>query len=120
MQPHALLLLLALTLAPTALAKSKQPFVNSYSSNDCTGQGANDKVKFPSGCVAFDPANDYVLVNFGTELDTVTAVSVFSDGDCKTSAGPAVTAPNPGTPAQCISMKDWKSGQKWGSVKTGL
>ena len=103
-----------------ATAFAKDPWVSSYYNADCTGAGAGDAVNVDSdGCSVFDSKYDAVMVNFGTNLDEIDSLSVYSDANCMDFAGPAVTSPMADdTPAVCVSQK--QHGAKWGSVQKTL
>ena len=100
--------------ATTAFAKA--PWVSSFYNADCTGAGAGDAVSVSSyTCAPFDSTYNAVAVNFGTNLDEITSVSVFTDADCQIPAGADITAiMADNTPQQCISQS--AHGKKWGSV----
>ena len=104
--------------ATTAFAKN--PWVSSFYNADCTGAGAGDAVSMNvDDCVPFDSKYNAIGVNFGTELDEVTSVSVFSDAKCQVPAGADITASMAsGTPQQCINQS--QHGAKWGSVQKTL
>lgn len=104
--------------ATTAFCKN--PWVSSYYDADCSGTGAGDSVSIDvDDCVPFDSTYNAVKVNFGTELEEITSLSVFSDANCMTPAGPDITASMAyGTPAQCINQS--QHGAKWGSVRKTL
>lgn len=100
--------------ATAALAKA--PWVSSFYNADCTSNGAGDAVNIIlDNCVIFDSKYDAVAVNFGTSLEEITSLNVYSDANCTVFAGPAITSSMAdGTPQQCISQS--KHGAKWGSV----
>lgn len=105
-----------ITLFATA-AFAKDPWVSSYYNADCTDDGAGDAVSFSSeNCVAFDSVYNSVMVNFGSGIDRITSVSVFSDANCLNPAGADVSSSLANdTVAQCINQRQW--GDKWGSVR---
>ena len=111
---HYQTLILAL-FASAAMAK-KGPWVSSFASDTCSGDGAGDAVEMMSeACAPFHPVYDSIGVNFGGGYQ-VRSISVFWDGDCKNPAGKNITADlGSGLPQQCISMRYW--GAKWGSVQ---
>ena len=111
---HYQTLLVAL-FAATAFAKD--PWVSSFYNADCTGPGAGDAVNVDGDeCVPFDSKYDAVAVNFGTNLDEIDALNVFSDANCMNYAGTAITSPMADqTPQQCVSQS--RHGGKWGSVQ---
>ena len=104
--------------ATTALAK--YPWVSSYYNADCTGPGAGDSVSIEEdACSPFDSKYNAVAVNFGTNDNEITSVSVFSDANCEVPAGKDITSSMAyGTPQQCISQS--QHGAKWGSVRMTL
>ncbi|CAF9941226.1 hypothetical protein IMSHALPRED_002481 [Imshaugia aleurites] len=103
-----------------ATAFAKDPYVSSYYNADCTGDDAGDKVKVDSeACSVFDSKYDAVKVNFGTNLEEIDSLSVYSDANCMNFAGPAITSPMADdTPAVCVSQQ--QNGAKWGSVRATL
>ena len=100
-----------------ATAFAKDPWVSSFYNADCTGAGAGDAVNVDvDACVVFDSKYDAVAVNFGTNLDEIDALNVFSDANCMNYAGTAITSPMADqTPQQCVSQS--RHGGKWGSVQ---
>ena len=112
---HYQTLLVTFTFATTALAK--WPFVTSHSATDCSGSGAGDSVSLVSdGCSAFNPKYNNIYVNFGSGLEEYSSVSVFSDANCETFAGPNINSSMAdNTPAQCIDMQ--AHGAKWASAR---
>lgn len=110
--------LLVVLFATTAFAKD--PWVSSFYNADCTGAGAGDAVNVDvDNCVAFDSKYDAVAVNFGTNLDEISSLSVYSDANCQVFAGSAITSDvADGTPQQCVSQS--KHGAKWGSIQKTL
>ena len=113
MQP--LSLSLVLLLATTALAKD--PYIHSFSNADCSGSDAGDKVSISvDECTVVNTKYNSVQVNFGTMLEEITLLDVFSDQNCTVYAGkPINTTMAAGTPAQCV-LQD-KHGGKWLSVQ---
>lgn len=91
--------------------------MSSFYNADCTGNGAGDAVNVAvDNCQPFDSKYNAVAVNFGTELDEITSLSVYSDAHCQVPAGAAITSSRAdGTPQQCISQS--AHGGKWGSVQ---
>ena len=108
----------ALLATTTTTVFAKSPFVHSFYNADCTGPDAGDKVSIKGlDCVPFDSKYDAVQVNFGTFMDQVDSLEVFSDDKCLVYAGKAVTSPRAdNTPAQCVLQS--VHGAKWGSVRT--
>ncbi|KAF6239761.1 hypothetical protein HO173_002307 [Letharia columbiana] len=98
-------------------ALAKDPWVSSFYNADCTSNGAGDAVNIEvDDCVPFDSKYDAVAVNFGTDLEEMTSLNVYSDASCTVFAGPSITSSlADDTPQQCISQS--KHGAKWGSVQ---
>lgn len=66
---------------------AKDPWVSSYDNDDCSSPGAGDSVSIDvDACVPFDSKYNTVAVNFGSELDEITSLSVFLDANCETPA----------------------------------
>ena len=107
---HLSTILLPLALSAAALAapstNTTTPFpltkratygwLSSYAPDDTTCKGFYYKPARPkvyADCLKFSPVSDNVGINWGTWPLSYTGLDIFSDDNCKVSAGPRVDAP---------------------------
>ncbi|MCJ1275989.1 hypothetical protein MMC21_003794 [Puttea exsequens] len=93
----------------SVLEKRSYPWVGSFHTSDCSGTPVGDRPKIKDKCIAWQPAAEYVGVNFGSMGQKTSAIAFYMDGDTNCWEGfNSCTYTTLGGKYQCFPADHWK------------